>query len=172
MSDLHIENINGRITKFGPEGTEGKFGRTVSRVGDEVQVEYIFDWNALPTAGVNEMIHTIPSGSYLRSTELVVLTPFAGTDGAAGSDFITVGTYTPEGSALDADGLITVDALTEVDSLNATVVGAGALVGTASAADSQVQVTLDGSSSLTAGKAVVRLRYVPATAAAAGTKTY
>lgn len=172
MSDLNIENVGGRITKFGPEGTEGKFGRTVSRVGDEVQVEYIFDWNALPTAGVNEMIHTVPAGAYLRSAELVVLEAFAGTDGSTTNPFLTAGTYTPEGSVLDADGLVVVDALTDVDAVNDLIVGAGALLGTASAEDAHVQVELDGSSSLTAGKAVLRLRYVPANAANAGVKTY
>lgn len=172
MSNLNIENVGGRITKYGPESTEGKFGRSVSRVGDEVQVEYIFDWNALPTSGVNEMIHTIPAHAYVRSAELHVLEAFDGTDGAGGTGFLTVGTYTPEGVAVDADGLAVVDALTDVDAEGDLAVGAGAQVGAALAEDAQVVVELDGSSTLTAGKAVLRVRYVALDEASAGTKTY
>lgn len=172
MSSMQIESINGRITKFGPEQHEGKYGRTISRVGQEVTVEYRFDWNALPTEGVNEMIHTIPSGSYVRSSELVVIKPFAGTDGSSTNPFIVAGAYTPEGGVLDADGLVSVAALTDVDAANDTVVGAGALVGTALAQDAHVRVALDGASSLTSGQAVLRVRYVAPNAAAAGVKTF
>lgn len=172
MSNLTIENINGRITKFGPENHEGKFGRSKSRVDGEVVVEYRFDWNGLPVEGVNEMIHTIPQGSYVRSAELVVTKPFAGTDGSSTNPFLSAGLYTPEGAAIDADGVLVVDALTNVDAVNDTIVGAGALVGTAASQDAQLRVALDGSSSLTAGQAVLRIRYNHGTNTAAGTKTY
>lgn len=172
MSSMQIESINGRITKFGPEQHEGKYGRTISRVGQEVTVEYRFDWNALPTEGVNEMIHTIPSGSYVRSSELVVIKPFVGTDGSSTNPFLVAGAYTPEGGLIDADGLLSISDISFVDAANDTVVGTGALVGKALAQDTHVRVALDGASSLTSGQAVLRVRYVAPNAAAAGVKTF
>ncbi len=172
MSDLTIENINGRITKFGPESHEGKFGSTKSRVDDEVVVEYRFDWNGLPAEGVNEMIHTIPKGAFLRSSELVVTKAFVGSDGSSSNPFITAGLYEPEGTVIDADGVLSVAALTDIDAVNDTIVAAGALVNTAVTEDAQLRVALDGSSSLTAGQAVLRLRYNHGVSTAAGSKTF
>jgi hypothetical protein len=174
MAKGNFESVGGRQTHFGPRGLDAKWGRGQSRVGQNTEVVFEVNYDDLPVeaSAANEMVYTLPSGALINRVTLVALEAFDGTDGAAGSNFLLVGLQEPDGTEIDNDGLIVIDALTEIDADNETVVGAGALVDTAISAKGQLVVTLDGSSSLTAGKAKIYVEYTAPEADAAGVKTY
>lgn len=174
MSKGNFESVNGRLTHYGPRGLGGKEGRSQSRVGNDVEVVYEFTHDELPLVAseVNEMINTFPEGSHILEASFTVVEAFAGSDGSSTDPFLAIGLAEPDGTAIDADGLVVVDALTDVDAVNDVIVGAGALIDTAVAEKSQLVAALDGSSSLTAGKGKVFLKYRAPGAVAAGVKTY
>lgn len=174
MSKGNFEAVGGRQTHFGPRGVDAKWGRGQSRVGQETEVVYdiSFDDFPLEASAANEMVYTLPAGAHILEATFVALDAFVGSDGSTTNPFITVGLAEPDGTAVDADGLVVIDALTAIDAENETVVGAGALVDTAVAVKSQVVAALDVASSLTAGKGKLYLRYRAPEADAAGVKTY
>ena len=173
MAKGNFELVGGRWTHFGGRGLDAKYGRPQSRVGHDVELVYEFDYNDLPTASdVNEMIHTIPEGSHITEATFTVLEAFAGTDGSDTGSFMTIGLQEGDGTEIDNDGLVVVGALTSIDAEHDLVVGSGALVGTAIPEKGQVVVTLDGDSTLTAGKGKIFIKYRAPEAVAAGQREY
>ena len=125
-------------------------------VDDASQVmEIPFAFSKLPTYGADKIVQAIPEGAHIDSVDFVVTTAFAG-----GTSY-AVGLYEADGTAIDADGLVT-DVNAPVANIGAAgdvVHGSGALVGTALAAEGQVKVTATGT--FTAGEGVIVVKFTP-----------
>lgn len=93
----------------------------------------------------------IPAGAVVK--EAVVQMSVAG----AGGTSITVGTYALNGTAIDADGLITAANGATANLTVGDQVGSGALVGTAVGADSYIGMLVTGT--FTAGKGFITVKY-------------
>lgn len=158
------ELVNGRFTHYGPRGTDAKRGSATSRVGQVTELEYIFDWNDLPTNSTNnEMVFTIPTGSIIERVVLVALT--AATS-AASTDALAVNAVRPDGTG-STSLLATTRA--SLDAQYKTVIGAGAGLNAVLAGKTQVQVT---ASAYTGGKFQLDVAYRAPVADAAGVDTY
>lgn len=131
-------------------------GIPTTYVDDEAQVlEIPFTYANLPTYGLDKIIQALPAGSHVDSMELVILTAFAG------GTSLAVGCHKADGTAIDADGLLdaTAGALANLTPAGAVLHGAGALVGTTLAYESQVTVTKVGT--FTAGEGLIRVKVTP-----------
>lgn len=155
------ENINGRITHFGPRGQDAKYGAAYSRVDGSTELVYEFDFNDYPAASAtNEMVVSIPASALVESVAVHAL------EAAAGTGPLVIEHVTPANASAVALASVTTANLT----LGAHVLGAGAGVGVSVGAASVRQIRATGS--LTAGKFKVVVKYRAATADAAGVKTY
>lgn len=125
-----------------------KKGQVVANyAGDSVEVEYRFDIADGPTTSATDSsIHTIPSGSVVEQVQLFV----EGTISGGGTINLDLGLSQPDGTVIDADGLVDGFAGTAVGSYHS---GAGLLIGTALAADGQL--TLGGDRTAGAIKVLV-----------------
>lgn len=158
------EIVGGRFTHYGARGQDAKRGLATSRIGQVTELEYVFDYNDLPTySATNEMVLSIPSGAIIERAVLVALTA---ANSAAGTDALAVNAVRKDGSG-STSLLATTRA--SLASANATVVGAGAGLNAALAGVTQIQVT---AASYTAGKFKLNLEYRAPAADAAGVKTY
>jgi hypothetical protein len=158
------ELVGGRFTHYGARGQDAKRGAATSRVGQVTEIEYVFDWNDLPTfSATNEMVLSIPSGAIIERAVLVALT--AGTS-AAGTDAVAVNAVRKDGTG-STSLLATTRA--SLDAANKTVVGAGAGLNASLAGVTQIQVT---AASFTGGKFKLNLEYRAPAGDAAGVKTY
>jgi|14BtaG_2_1085337.scaffolds.fasta_scaffold08945_4 hypothetical protein len=130
--------------------TASKKGQVVANyAGDEVQLEYRFDLTDGPsTSATDTSIQTIPSGSVPVSCDVFVESTVSG----GGSTNLNIGLSQPDGSVIDADGLVDGFAGTAVGAYGK---GAGGLLDTALSADAQL--TLGGDR--TAGVVKVVLKY-------------
>lgn len=115
-------------------------------------VEYwvdLSDASKTPSASESDtQIHTIPALAVIKECETTVQSTVSG-----GTDF-SVGLSQPDGTVIDADGLMAAVADTAV---GAHELGAGALIGASVGANS-AQVTVTGTR--TAGQVKVKLTYV------------
>jgi hypothetical protein len=154
-----------RYIKYGTGATDGSRGGELGTSRDgSVKAEYILEYDKLPSAEAgNEMQAIIPAHAKLISATLQVLEGAAGSDGSATNDYLSIGLAKfSDAAVIDADGLIKVAALTDIDAKGEIQDGAGALVGTTIGADDAVlTATLDGSSTMTAGKFKVIVEYQP-----------
>lgn len=158
------ELVNGRFTHYGARGQDAKRGMATSRVGQVTELEYVFDWNDLPTfSATNEMVFSIPSGAII---ERVVLVALSAANSAASTDVAAVNAVRKDGTG-STSLLSTTRA--SLDAVNKTVVGAGAGLNASLAGVTQIQVTL---ASYTAGKFKLNVEYRAPAADAAGVKTY
>jgi hypothetical protein len=124
--------------------TSTKNGEAIGAIGAVHTVEYTFAVDDLPTTtGLGGTAITIPAGSVIEEFDLIVLTNLSG-----GTN-ITVGLSQPDGTVIDADGLLGASTAT-----TGVVAGTGALVGTRLATQAQLTVA----TSRTAGvvKAIVK----------------
>lgn len=113
-----------------------------------------FNFDDLPTNGLDAAILRIPANSRIKRATLRVLTAFAG-----GTSY-NIGLNQPDGTVIDADGIDAAVALAVIDTLGETVLCDGALVDALvgiGAADGQVVVAATGT--FTAGKAVLDVEY-------------
>lgn len=158
------ELVNGRFTHYGARGQDAKRGMATSRVGQVSELEYVFDWNDLPTnSATNEMVYTIPSGSIIERVVLVVVT--AG-NSAASTDALDVTAVRQDGTG-STSLLSTTRA--SLDAVNKTVVGAGAGLNASLAGKTQIKVTAP---AYTAGKFKLNVEYRAPAADTAGVKSY
>lgn len=144
-------------THYGPVTVAS--GLPTTYVDEASQVlEIPFDFANLPTYGADKIIQSIPAYAHVDSVDFVVTTAFAG-----GTSY-AVGLYQPDGTVIDADGLVTdLNApLANIDAKGDVVHGSGALVGTALAYESQVKVTATGTFTAGKGKIVVKFTQLPA----------
>lgn len=113
-------------------------------------VEYVYDFADLPSSFTSETdagLTTIPANSVIQSAEVQVLETVSG-----GTNF-DIGMSQPDGTVIDADGLVAASTITAVGDYEA---GAGALVGDNLANDAQVTV----GGTRTAGKIKVLIKYL------------
>ena len=158
------ELVGGRFTHYGARGQDAKRGAATSRIGQVTEVEYVFDWNDLPTfSATNEMVLSIPSGAIIERAVLVALT--AGTS-AAGTDAVAVNAVRKDGTG-STSLLATTRA--SLDAANKTVVGAGAGLNASLAGPTQIQVT---AAAFTGGKFKLNVEYRAPAADVAGVKVY
>src|SRR5690554_1677910 len=112
--------------------------------------EYIIDVTDLPSQSESDpSILTFPAGSVVSRVDLFVVEALSG-----GTD-LDVGLAEPDGTAIDADGLVAAFTGTAA---GAYAKGAGALIDTALTDAGQLDVTTDH----TAGKFLVRVYYTKA----------
>jgi len=97
----------------------------------------------------------IPAGSLIVSATLVVTEAFT----SGGAAVLDIGTYDPDGVAIDDDSLFAAVALGALGA-DAVVVGAGADIGAVVTARAKVAATFD-TAVYTAGKARVVIKYQP-----------
>lgn len=160
---MALEKVGSRYIHYGPQNTDQSRGAEVAGTGATKEVEYVFSYDGLPAAeSGNEMQVKIPANAVIKSAMLQVLEAAAGTDGSSTNPFLLVGLAQEDGTAIDADGLVSVAALTDIDGVGKVVADNGALVGTTiGASDGVVVASVDGASSLTAGKFKLVVEYAP-----------
>lgn len=148
-------NNNGYpTTLYGVAGDNALANKGASVADDgskqEYVLEYVVDVTDLPAQSeVDPSVQTIPAGSVVKRVDLFVKETLSG-----GTD-IDVGLNQPDGTVIDADGLVAAFTGTAV---GAYAKGAGALIDTALAADAQLDVTTD----RTAGAFTLRVYYTKA----------
>jgi hypothetical protein len=110
--------------------TSSVSGAQVSQVGTTRTVEYRFDLAGVkPTTGASTAVITIPVGAVFRSGSLIC----EGT--LSGGTNITLGTSQPDGSVIDANGLLEANTGT-----TGVIAFDGALLGTITALESQLTI--------------------------------
>jgi hypothetical protein len=117
---------------------------------NEYKAEYEFDFADLPssfTSETDKSLTTIPSGAVLKSADILVTSAISG-----GTDFI-VGVSQPDGSVIDADGILAANVTTASGTY---IAGDGNDLGVALATDAQVTV----GGTRTAGKFKLYLTYL------------
>ena len=118
-------------------------------------LSYVFSYDDLPAATLDEAQQVIPANSFIESATLRVLTPIDGT-----TPTLTIGLVEKDGSTIDADGIDAAIAESAIDAIGETVLCDGALVaklvGTGAAAG-QLVVTTGGT--VTAGKFSLEIVY-------------
>jgi hypothetical protein len=99
----------------------------------------------------------IPAGAYITKASLVVTTAFTGTNAT-----LNIGLQTAAGSAIDADGIDAVIAVTDLASIGKAVACNGALVaGTATVGSANAYVSLDyDTAAFTAGAGKLVIEYI------------
>lgn len=158
-----IDPIRGVVRHYNTRAIDESRGGAEQSDGRSKTVEYVFDYDNLPTnAQDGQLTRLIPAGCVVESAVLDVIEDFTTSGGTATMD---IGLTEPDGTAIDADGLVA--AAAEADLVaGAHIVGAGALVGAnIGSADGQVDVTP--SDTLTAGKGRILLKYTPEPAVSA-----
>ena len=113
---MPIRNVSAH---FGPRRPAMQFG------GDTVQdlkqiAVWQFNFNELPTPGLSNLEHVIPTGSTILNARLRIITAFVSSSTTTDLD---IGLQTSAGVEIDNDGLITVAQATQ-----ATIGVAGAII--------------------------------------------
>ena len=141
---------------YGRRLFEDKYPARYINEHGEACMEVTFRYSDLPSYGTDLLIQSIPANAVVVSATLHVTTAFAG-----GTSY-AVGLAQNDGTAIDADGLIT-DANAPLANINAAgkyVAGTGALIGAPiGAAAGQLVVAATGT--FTAGEATLRVVYRP-----------
>jgi hypothetical protein len=164
MAKGNQELVGGRFTHYGARGQDAKRGEAVSRVGSVTELEYVFDWNDVPTfSATNEMIATIPSGSII---ERVVLVSIGAGTSAASTDAFVVNAVRPAGTG----GTVLLSTTrASIDAVNKAVIGAGAGLNVSLAGATHIQVV---PTAFTGGKFKLNVEYRAPAGDSAGVKTY
>lgn len=110
--------VNYGVRKLNPE-YGGEIDEKVIKV-----VQWTFDYNKLPTYGVDKLEAVIPANSTIVSAKLQIIVPFTSTSTTTD---LTAGLYTSAGVAISADGLITAAQATQT-----TIAVAGSIIDGAS----------------------------------------
>jgi len=127
----------------------------VTHEGHVVQ-HIVYNFDDLPTNGLDEAILRIPANARIIGATLRVITPFAG-----GTSYI-IGLTEPDGTVVDADGVFAVLLTAAIDAVGETVVAGGALVAnTAGIGTAAAQIVVAATGTFTAGKAVLEVEYAP-----------
>lgn len=145
-------NKDGLSVGFGPRDTRNIEAGSVEVKGQVRQLEQDIFWNVANT-GASARKAVIPAGAIIKSATLITDEAFVG--GTA----VSVGTIKTDGTGAAATAVVTA---TEGAIANLTagnvVVGAGALIGAATANPVQITYTLTGT--FTAGKATLLIEYI------------
>jgi hypothetical protein len=157
-------------THYGVRDIENKLPSEFMVHESHVTQHIVFNFDDLPTNGLDEAILRIPANARIKTATLRVLVPFAG-----GTSY-NIGLNEPDGTVIDADGIDAAIALTAIDAVGETVICDGELVqsftidatGGVTEAPSHLQPTIgaeDGqvviaaTGTFTAGKAALEIVY-------------
>ncbi len=137
------------VVKVGELAHKGGATGTGSGQTGEYKVEYEFDLADLPASFTSEEdagLTTLPANAVIRQVDVQVL------EAVSGGTNMNIGLSQPDGTVIDADGLVAAYAGTAVGAYHK---GTGALVGTSLANPGQVTV----GGTRTAGKVRVAIEY-------------
>lgn len=156
---LETTAIRGVTAHYGKRETTKQYGGAFSVEGPIRTIDYVFDYNELPTYGSNNQQIVIPAYAKIISSYFEILEAFTSTSTLTDLD---VGLYTSAGVAISAAGLHTAAQLTQT--LIATrgnfAVGAGALVGVSIGANAGEVVVAPTVADLLTGKARLIVKYI------------
>lgn len=174
-------NADGIVVRFGSDYRNKPANFTRAVPGDNVVKELIFDFDLtkIPDGtvsypfdlnndgtvdGFTKEVPFLPANSVVLSTDLFV------TEAAAGGTAIAFGTFLENGTAIDADGLITaaVGVVANLNAVGKRVHGVGAQVALSSNAGASIGTAnaflgLTATGTFTAGKGQILVRYVQIT---------
>lgn len=157
---FEIDGKRGVANYYGVRTTNGKFGGQQSTCNGVVKsAVWDFDYNDLPNYGSNGLQFSLPANTTIVSAKLYVDVAFTSTSTTTDLD---VGLYTAAGSAIDADGLITVSEATQtaIGTAGNVITGAGALIGKTIGANAGELVVTPSVADLTAGAGRIVVEYV------------
>ena len=106
------------------------------------------------TGALDELFQKVPVGSQFIGAKVKVLTAFAG------GTSIAVGTHQPDGTVIDADGLVdaTAGAVANLTA-NAYITGAGAQIGASPGVTTDAVVSITTVGTFTAGELTIEVEY-------------
>ena len=154
----------GVVNHYGPRETNSKFGGEYGTKTKVKTVEYEFTYDDLPDGSTNNLNYSIPANARIISAKFIVDAAWTSTSGTTD---LTVGLEQADGTAIDADGLLTAVNLADASIEDAADVGSvidgtGALVGASIGANAGELVVAGTASDLTAGAARVIVEYTKA----------
>lgn len=152
--------IRGVTSHYGGRKVDMAFGGSVlGERGIVKEAVWIFDYNNLPTPGLNKMQVQIPPYAKIVSAKLEILTGFTST--STTTDLL-IGLQQADATEIDNDGLLTAANATQttIATRGNLVVGSGALVGVSiGAAGGELKVAPNVDDLLT-GKGRVIVEYI------------
>lgn len=153
-------NSDGLLIRLGPEEAQVGGGGEYKSNGPLVETEFDVNFNMLNAFGVRTLLDEtvkIPNGGIIQLVEFKVIVPFA-SGGAATLSFGLAST--DRVTAFAATGLVNATALATINTVGATVTGAGASINTvlANATPNLISATV-GVANFTAGRGKLRVRY-------------
>ena len=160
---MPFENTSGRnvLAHYGPRELDKKFGGVYGTKDAVKTAEWIFDYDDLPAGGTDSMSVSIPANARIVSARFEVITAFTSTSTTTD---LTVGLEQADGTAIDADGLLTAVNLdqTVIADVGSLTTGSGALVGDTIGAAAGELVVAPSVDDLLTGRARVLVEYVEA----------
>ena len=156
---LAIDSKRGVTVNYGTRKTNGALGSHKDTRGLVKTLEYVFDYDNLPTYGSNNLQASIPAYAKVISSRFEILTAFTSTSTTTD---LNVGLYTSAGAEIDADGLHTAAQLTQtaIATRGLFYTGAGALVGVSIGAAAGEVVVAPTVADLLTGKARLIIEYI------------
>ena len=142
-------------THYGPRDFETRLpAEYVSSQGDKVQ-NITFTFDTLPAAdSLDDSVLLIPANSYIVSSILRVVVPFAG-----GASY-DIGLQETDGTEIDDDGLFANLLVGAINTVGETAIGAGVLIGlSAGIGGAAGQVVISETGTHTAGQATLEVVY-------------
>ena len=142
-------------THYGRREVEDVLGSKYAGTNGLNVFNYVFSYDNLPVATLDEAQQRIPANSFIVSATLRVLTPIDGT-----TPTLTIGLVEKDGTTIDADGIDAAIAESALDAIGETVLCDGALVAKLvgiGTEDGQLVVTTGGT--VTAGKFSLEIIY-------------
>lgn len=150
----------GVAVHYGPRKiVDKKYGGLYGHDGPVKTAEWVFTYDDLPAANTFDLTHAVPANAMIVSAKFEVITAFTSTSTTTD---LTVGLIEADGTAIDADGLLTAANLdqTVIADVGSLTDGSGALVGDTIGAASGVLVVTPSVADLLTGKARVLVEYV------------
>ena len=111
-------------THYGAREIEDVLGSKYAGSNGVNILNYVFSYDDLPVATLDEAQQRIPANSFIVSATLRVLTAIDGT-----TPTLTIGLVEKDGTTIDADGIDAAIAESAIDAVGETVLCDGALVG-------------------------------------------
>lgn len=160
---MGFENTSGRnvLSHYGTRELDKKFGGVYGTKDAVKTAEWIFDYDDLPVGGTDSMSVSIPANARIVSAKFEVITAFTSTSTTTD---LTVGLEQADGTAIDADGLLSATDLTQtvIADVGSLTTGTGALVGDTIGAAAGELVVAPNVDDLLTGRARVLVEYIEA----------
>lgn len=150
----------GVAVHYGPRKiVDKKYGGVFGTDNHIKSAEWVFTYDDLPAGATHNLGVSIPANAMIVSARFEVITAFTSTSTTTD---LTVGLEQADGTAIDADGLLTAVNLdqTVIANVGSLTVGSGALVGDTIGAAAGELVVAPTVADLLTGKARVIVEYV------------